>query len=296
MNEEQQPRDEQQQPRDDEQQQKRRRWRLRLDGLKAEWPLSGGLTLAGTGFIAAVIVVLAWWIFQQQTQVEIPNLIGMPRAAAEAQLKDKGLTLLATYEETSDQPPGTVLRTHPPVGTKLKDGAGVSLLLAVSQASPTASQAPGTTNPFQNPFQSPFQSPAPLQNAAPAPYPAPFPVPYPNPAPAPNPAPPQPAPPPRVTLGAGQAEYDCHDDQLIFSQPISMNQPGRVIYRWLRSDQTSTLGHVDFPQPGTQTVSLPVPAEFEDELTAQIEILTPVYVPGLPISSEEASFHDSCRD
>lgn len=42
------------QPHDDqvpeEQQRKRRRWWVRLDNVKAEWPVSGGLTLAGTGF------------------------------------------------------------------------------------------------------------------------------------------------------------------------------------------------------------------------------------------------------
>ena len=62
---------------DDEQQQKRRRWRLHLDNVKAEWSVSGGLTLAGGGFAGAVLVVLACLIFNQpqhqsQSQSQAP--------------------------------------------------------------------------------------------------------------------------------------------------------------------------------------------------------------------------------
>ena len=46
--------------RPDDEQPKRRRWRLRLDDLKASWSPSGGLTLAGGGVLGAVLVVLAW--------------------------------------------------------------------------------------------------------------------------------------------------------------------------------------------------------------------------------------------
>jgi uncharacterized membrane protein YgcG len=63
--------DEQEERSDDERQKKRRRWRLRLDSVKAEWPVSGGLTLGGSGFVGLVVVVLAWWIFHQpQSQVQ----------------------------------------------------------------------------------------------------------------------------------------------------------------------------------------------------------------------------------
>jgi hypothetical protein len=44
----------------EEEQRRRRRWRVRLDNIKAEWPVSGGLMLAGTGFLGVLFVVLAW--------------------------------------------------------------------------------------------------------------------------------------------------------------------------------------------------------------------------------------------
>lgn len=43
---------------------------VRLDGVKAEWPMSGGLTLADGGFVGVVLLVLAWLIFQPQSQVQ----------------------------------------------------------------------------------------------------------------------------------------------------------------------------------------------------------------------------------
>jgi hypothetical protein len=47
-----------------DEQRKRRRWRIHLDDLKADWSPSGGLTLAGTGFIGTLVVVLVWWVHQ----------------------------------------------------------------------------------------------------------------------------------------------------------------------------------------------------------------------------------------
>ncbi len=70
---EQQPPDEQA---PEEQRRKRRRWRVHLDSVKAEWPVSGGLTLGGTGFLGALLVVLLWWVFHHQSQVEIPAPVG----------------------------------------------------------------------------------------------------------------------------------------------------------------------------------------------------------------------------
>jgi hypothetical protein len=44
----------------EEEPRRRRRSRVRLDNIKAEWPVSGSLTLAGTGFIGVLFVVLVW--------------------------------------------------------------------------------------------------------------------------------------------------------------------------------------------------------------------------------------------
>lgn len=65
-----------------------------------------------------------------------------------------------------------------------------------------------------------------------------------------------------------------------------MTQPGRVTYRWLRSDQASGPGEyfVDFSNPGTQIVTTwwQVSGQPGDQLTGwqQIEILTPTHLTG----------------
>jgi beta-lactam-binding protein with PASTA domain len=154
----------------DEQPWKRRRSRVRLDDIKAEWPVSGGLTLAGSGLIGTLVVVLAWWVFHHQSQVEVPDLVGMSRVVAEAQLKDRGLSLRATYDEVSDQPAGTVLRSDPAARTALDPDGGVSLVLAVARPLPTP--PPGLELP---PVlkQPPVEVPPPVVVPPPAVVPAP---------------------------------------------------------------------------------------------------------------------------
>ncbi len=186
----------------DEQQRKQRRWRLRLDGVKAEWPVSGGLTLAGSGVVGAVLVVLVWWIFgQPQSQIEVPDMVGMSSVTAEALLRDEGLSLRATYDEVSDWPTGMVLNSHPPAGTKLDRGAGVRLVVAFPH--------PGTASLSRNgpTVVPPASVPGPNPRSAPAPNPRPALVPNPRPAPAPNPRPaPAPAPNPRPAPNLGKLD------------------------------------------------------------------------------------------
>ena len=142
------------QPRD-EQERKRSRWRLNLDRIfkafKVELRLTflpGEPTVSVGGVVAVVIGVVvvalgSWYFFHQsQSKVKVPNLVGMPRAAAEAQLKQVGLSLHATYDEASEQPVGTVLRTDPSAGAELDHGAGVTLVLAFLR--PTSLPSPGS--------------------------------------------------------------------------------------------------------------------------------------------------------
>jgi beta-lactam-binding protein with PASTA domain len=110
---------------------------IRLDGIKTGWPRSGGLMLGGSGLVVLLLAMLVWWNFSDQPQMAVPNLIGMSRAAAEAQLKQSGLTLRAASEQISDQPAGTVLRTDPGAGTVLDQGGGVNLVVAISGPPPT---------------------------------------------------------------------------------------------------------------------------------------------------------------
>jgi hypothetical protein len=50
---------------DDGRKKKRRHRRLPLDSIKAEWPVSRRLTLAGSGLVGLVVIALAWSIFHQ---------------------------------------------------------------------------------------------------------------------------------------------------------------------------------------------------------------------------------------
>lgn len=273
----------------DEEPQKRGRWKLRfkevLQRIEAAVPGPAGLTFTGIGIVGVVLVLLVW-LMLRQSPVTVPNLVGMPRAAAETQLKDAGLNLRLIYEEISDRPMGTVLRTDPAVGTELARGTGVSFVLASSPSIPLPPV--------------PLPSPEVHLNLQPYPYPYPqlYPQPYPyppqqlqqppqQPQQPPPPPPPPPSPPSQVTLGLGRVDHpdrkyhDCATGyRFNFSQQVSMTQPGRVTYRWVLSDQTSSpVEYVDFLNPGTQVVTtwwkkLGNPG---GKLTgwAQIEILTP---------------------
>jgi beta-lactam-binding protein with PASTA domain len=111
----------------------------------------GGLALA----VVTLLVVIALWATQRESQVEVPTLIGMSRVNAEALLKDAGLNLGATSDEVSDQPVGTVLRTDPVAGAAIDQGAGVSLVLAIPVPAPAGS---GNAEP---PAEAPAADPEP---------------------------------------------------------------------------------------------------------------------------------------
>lgn len=65
---------------------------MHLDGIKADWTPSSGLTVAGSGLMGSLLVGIVWFVVHQQSQVEVPDLAGVSRVVAEAQLKDRGLT------------------------------------------------------------------------------------------------------------------------------------------------------------------------------------------------------------
>jgi beta-lactam-binding protein with PASTA domain len=126
---------------------------------------SGGIMLAGAGLVVTLVVVsLLWWVSAQRPHVEVPNLVGMPRAQAEALLSGMGLKMRATYDQVSDQPVGTVLRTDPPGGQALDQDGGVSLTLA--SAPPTVAPSSAVATP-------PVQESPPVQAAPEAQQPPP---------------------------------------------------------------------------------------------------------------------------
>ncbi|OLF14663.1 hypothetical protein BU204_25880 [Actinophytocola xanthii] len=105
--------------------------------------------MAGTGIIAAAIVVVVYFVMRDDppSQVEVPDLVGLPREAAEAELTERGLRLRTTFDQVSDQPVGTVLHTDPPAGGKLDRGRGVTLVVARAPGAAAAPPPSETTLP-----------------------------------------------------------------------------------------------------------------------------------------------------
>jgi beta-lactam-binding protein with PASTA domain len=60
----------------------------------------------------------------------VPELVGKDRAAAEAALSEVGLGTGEVAEEFSDRPKGTVIRTEPAAGERLRPGADVTLVVS----------------------------------------------------------------------------------------------------------------------------------------------------------------------
>jgi eukaryotic-like serine/threonine-protein kinase len=87
-------------------------------------------------------------VSQGSAGVTVPKLVGLQRAAAEAQLEKLGLTADVTEQETT-QPAGTVMRQDPPTGSRVDEGAAVKLTVAkqrpevpdVTTSNPTVPEA-----------------------------------------------------------------------------------------------------------------------------------------------------------
>jgi hypothetical protein len=62
----------------DKQRRKRRRPRVRLDWLKAEWSPAAGFTLTGAGLIGVAVVVVVWLTTGHQARAKVPNPSGLP--------------------------------------------------------------------------------------------------------------------------------------------------------------------------------------------------------------------------
>ncbi|MGH3528693.1 MAG: PASTA domain-containing protein [Pseudonocardiaceae bacterium] len=83
-------------------------------------------------------------VVAKSRQVAVPNVVGVKKAAAERVLVNNGLRIGSVIEEESDQPSGTVLRTNPGVGVKVRSGSTVNLVIAKS---PATTKPPATTTP-----------------------------------------------------------------------------------------------------------------------------------------------------
>ena len=83
-------------------------------------------------------------VVAKSRQVAVPNVVGVKKAAAERVLVNNGLRIGSVIEEESEQPSGTVLRTNPGVGVKVRSGSTVNLVIAKS---PVTTTPPAKTEP-----------------------------------------------------------------------------------------------------------------------------------------------------
>ncbi len=67
-------------------------------------------------------------------QIEVPDVVGRPRAEAERTIQDAGLQTSVSEEESGDADPGTVLRQDPGAGSQLARGKTVTLVVAKAPA------------------------------------------------------------------------------------------------------------------------------------------------------------------
>ena len=69
----------------------------------------------------------------EENEVAVPNLVGMSKEEAEAELEKLGLVLEVQSTETSTEPVDTVLRTVPQEGVMLKKGVSVAVILSAGE-------------------------------------------------------------------------------------------------------------------------------------------------------------------
>jgi len=67
-------------------------------------------------------------------QVAVPNVVGRPRAEAQAALEGEGLAVRVTEQEDDEAEPGTVLAQDVPAGTTVDEGTTVTLTVARAPA------------------------------------------------------------------------------------------------------------------------------------------------------------------
>ena len=93
--------------------------------------------------VLAVIAVFLVKALSSGTDVTVPNVAGQTAAAATTQLKAAGLTVSGTTSVANAKAAGTVVRTDPPDGAKVKKGDSVALVISKG---PTATvQVPNVT-------------------------------------------------------------------------------------------------------------------------------------------------------
>jgi len=75
-------------------------------------------------------------------QVTVPEVTGLDRSGAERALRDAGLEVTVTEEQTDDEAPGQVLRQDPAGGERVNPGTTVSLAVAIAPPEETPEPTP----------------------------------------------------------------------------------------------------------------------------------------------------------
>jgi hypothetical protein len=90
-------------------------------------------------------------VFPSNPTITVPDVTGLPLAAAKSELAASGFDVKIAYRLTKSDPPGTVLGQDPPAGTALDQGATITLIIAKSPPSPPPTTPPPTTPPPTTP-------------------------------------------------------------------------------------------------------------------------------------------------
>jgi eukaryotic-like serine/threonine-protein kinase len=97
-------------------------------------------------------------------EIEVPDVVGQQRSAAEAILRQAGFRVATVRQETSSAPEDSVLAQRPEAGSKAKEGDRVSIIVA----EPPRQTSPPAQEPTPTATDSPSPSPSPT-NTSPTP-------------------------------------------------------------------------------------------------------------------------------
>lgn len=93
-----------------------------------------GLAIVGVLLVGVADLWLLPWLIHQQTEVLVPDLAGLAKEDAAAQLEDLGLRVIEGEEVYSPEAtPGTVLEQFPPALRAVRRGRPVQLVLAAGE-------------------------------------------------------------------------------------------------------------------------------------------------------------------
>ncbi|GAB7037546.1 MULTISPECIES: Stk1 family PASTA domain-containing Ser/Thr kinase [Catenuloplanes] len=299
-------------PEDEERPPQRVRLRDRIvNRFEGQIQLPGGLVLNGVGKLGLVFLLLflavagTVLVTRWEPTAKVPALVGVSREEAERRLAAAHLAVGGIEFEESDEPPGTVLRTDPRIGTRAAHDSGVTLVLARPFG---VVVVPPAVVPSSVPVSVPPAAPDDTIVVVPGPPGAPGPPGVrgaPEKPAVPNPGrtaePPVPTgtpgtvPVPTVSLGAVEAGLDPALDgcdtgyRVFFRQTVSMPGPGRLTYRWLRSDGAeSAVQTADASPKGSMTIETAWTLGPGTDLVGwqQLDVIAPVAVRGARIPFE----------